>query len=103
MGILAFLTASRLKVELTRQRDEIARLHQMLDMEVALKQEAEKQAEAQQRLAEQAIQAARKQQDAPESETEAPKAESIPYYDFAGERRRRLLRRLGSWAVGWRV
>ena len=43
MSILAFLTASRFKTELTRQRDEIARLHQMLDMEVAQKQEAEKQ------------------------------------------------------------
>ena len=35
MGILSFLTASRLKAELTRQRDEIARMHQMLDLEVA--------------------------------------------------------------------
>ena len=42
MGIFAFLTAGRLKTELTRQRDEIARLHQMLDIEVAVKQEAEK-------------------------------------------------------------
>jgi chromosome segregation ATPase len=51
MGILAFLTASRLKGELTRQRDEIARLHQMLDMEVAQKQETEKQyAEQQQHI-----------------------------------------------------
>ena len=39
MGILAFLTASRLKTELTRQRDEIARMHQMLDLEVAQRQE----------------------------------------------------------------
>ena len=51
MGILAFLTASRLKGELTRQRDEIARLHQMLDVEVAQKQETEKQyAEQQQHI-----------------------------------------------------
>jgi chromosome segregation ATPase len=49
MGILAFLTASRLKAELTRQRDEIARLHQMLDMEFVQKQEAEKQIEEHQR------------------------------------------------------
>jgi len=42
MGILSFLTASRLKAELTRQRDEIARLHQMLDVETTQKQDAEK-------------------------------------------------------------
>ncbi|MCH7945544.1 MAG: hypothetical protein IIC73_05950 [Armatimonadetes bacterium] len=47
MGILAFLTSSRLKAELTRQRDEIARMNQMLDMEVAQRQEAEKQSEDQ--------------------------------------------------------
>jgi len=46
MGILSFLTASRLKAELTRQRDEIARLHQMLDVETTQKQEAEKLAAA---------------------------------------------------------
>lgn len=44
MGLFAFLTASRLKAELTRQRDEIARLHQSYDLEVAQKQEADKQA-----------------------------------------------------------
>lgn len=43
MGIFAFLTASRLKGEVTRQRDEIARLHQMLDSEAHQKQDAEKQ------------------------------------------------------------
>jgi chromosome segregation ATPase len=42
MGLLAFLGASRLKTELTRQRDEIARLHQMLDMEVVQRQDLEK-------------------------------------------------------------
>ncbi|HCV23170.1 MAG TPA: hypothetical protein DGN59_06905, partial [Candidatus Latescibacteria bacterium] len=47
MGIFAFLTSSRLKAELTRQRDEIARLHQMLDMEVSQRQEAERQTEEQ--------------------------------------------------------
>ncbi len=41
MGILAFLTASRYKAELTRQRDEIARLHQLLDVETGGRQEAE--------------------------------------------------------------
>lgn len=50
MGILAFLTSSRLKAELTRQRDEIARMHQMLDMEVAQRQEAERLAEEQTKL-----------------------------------------------------
>jgi hypothetical protein len=49
MGILAFLTASRLKAELTRQRDETARLHQMLDMEVAQKKEVEKRFDEQQK------------------------------------------------------
>ncbi|HIG53765.1 MAG TPA: hypothetical protein EYG11_17190 [Candidatus Latescibacteria bacterium] len=54
MGILAFLTASRLKAELTRQRDEIARLHQMLDVELSQKQEMEKQfAEQQQQIQQQ--------------------------------------------------
>ncbi|MBT6148294.1 MAG: hypothetical protein HOH74_22870, partial [Gemmatimonadetes bacterium] len=47
MGILAFLTSSRLKAELTRQRDEIARMHQMLDMEVSQRQEAENKTEEQ--------------------------------------------------------
>ena len=42
MGILAFLTSSRLKAELTRPRDKIARMHQMFDMELAQRQEAEK-------------------------------------------------------------
>jgi chromosome segregation ATPase len=42
MGILSFLPASRLKAELTRQRDKIARMHQTLDVEVAQRQEAEK-------------------------------------------------------------
>jgi chromosome segregation ATPase len=47
MGLLSFLTSSRLKAELTRQRDEIARMHQMLDIEVAQRQEAEKQGASQ--------------------------------------------------------
>ena len=47
MGILSFLTASRLKAEVTRQRDEIARMHQMLDLEVSQRQEAEKHVEEQ--------------------------------------------------------
>ena len=45
MGIFAFLTTSRLKTELTRQRDEIARLHQSLDLETTQKLEAEKTAQ----------------------------------------------------------
>ena len=43
MGIFAFLNASRLKGEIIRQRDEIARLHQILDAEANQKKEAEKQ------------------------------------------------------------
>jgi chromosome segregation ATPase len=42
MGLFAFLTASRLRAELTRQRDEIARLHQLLDAEGEQRQESEK-------------------------------------------------------------
>ncbi len=42
MGIFAFLTASRLRTEITRQRDEIARLHQLIDLEGAHRKEAEK-------------------------------------------------------------
>ena len=45
MGIFAFLTASRLKTEITRQRDEIARLHQLIDLEGAHRKEAEKYSE----------------------------------------------------------
>jgi chromosome segregation ATPase len=52
MGIFAFLTASRLKIELTRQRDDIARLHQWLDLETTQKLEAEKTAETQTKLKE---------------------------------------------------
>ncbi|MBM3279355.1 MAG: hypothetical protein FJY95_14945 [Candidatus Handelsmanbacteria bacterium] len=37
-----FLTASRYKTEITRQRDEIARLHQLLDLEGAHRKEAER-------------------------------------------------------------
>ena len=44
-GCFSFLTASKLKAEITRQRDEIARLHQTHDAEIALKQQAEKLAE----------------------------------------------------------
>jgi chromosome segregation ATPase len=47
MGLLAFLTSSQLKAELTRQRDEIARIHQILDMEVSQRQEAERQTKEQ--------------------------------------------------------
>ncbi|MSR81921.1 MAG: hypothetical protein EXS58_03240 [Candidatus Latescibacteria bacterium] len=42
MGIFTFLTASRLRTEITRQRDEIARLHQLIDLEGAHRKEAEK-------------------------------------------------------------
>jgi chromosome segregation ATPase len=41
MGVLSFLTASKLKSEIVRQRDEIARMHQVKDAEAALKQEAD--------------------------------------------------------------
>ena len=45
MGVFAFLTASKLKIELNRQRDEIARLHHLQDTEVTNKLKAEQQAE----------------------------------------------------------
>jgi len=47
MGVFAFLTSSKLKAELIRQRDEIARLHQIQGAEIALKKEAQKLSEEQ--------------------------------------------------------